>query len=271
MPGFKAGQIYTYPSLRWRKSRRQYLSKMIHPFPAVTTATSFQSPTPLFQANGIYLAPSVPPVTVPPVSNNGGVGGLGSTSGGFLVSAHDENSNSNASLEKVDPVDFETESNSRDTNNNSKMEELSRDWLYDDLDNDFDNVSEPKSADDEYDYDPRYGNKKRAKKPMKKEAKSSKKSNTNNNSDTNTAAQCSSSSGSSKPKKRESSSKRDSDSRTRGRKKATGGGSAKKNSSQYEDPPSFESAAAMNIDSVELMASSNSNGFDSQPSYRKYL
>lgn len=28
MPGFRQGQIYTYPAARWRKSRRQYLSKM---------------------------------------------------------------------------------------------------------------------------------------------------------------------------------------------------------------------------------------------------
>lgn len=27
MPGFRAGQIYSYPSHRWRKSRRQYLDK----------------------------------------------------------------------------------------------------------------------------------------------------------------------------------------------------------------------------------------------------
>lgn len=28
MPGFRQGQIYTYPAARWRKSRRQYLTKM---------------------------------------------------------------------------------------------------------------------------------------------------------------------------------------------------------------------------------------------------
>lgn len=28
MPGFRQGQIYTYPATRWRKSRRQYLNKM---------------------------------------------------------------------------------------------------------------------------------------------------------------------------------------------------------------------------------------------------
>lgn len=27
MPGFREGQIYSYPQSRWRKSRRQYLMK----------------------------------------------------------------------------------------------------------------------------------------------------------------------------------------------------------------------------------------------------
>ncbi|XP_017851777.2 zinc finger protein ubi-d4 A [Drosophila busckii] len=33
MPGFRQGQIYTYPAARWRKSRRQYLTKMYGRFP----------------------------------------------------------------------------------------------------------------------------------------------------------------------------------------------------------------------------------------------
>lgn len=28
MPGFRQGQIYSYPANRWRKSRRQYLDKI---------------------------------------------------------------------------------------------------------------------------------------------------------------------------------------------------------------------------------------------------
>lgn len=50
-------------------------------------------------------------------------------------------------------------------------EDLPREWFYDDIDmNDNDSLEEPKSpADDEYDYDPRYGTKKRKKrKPGKK-------------------------------------------------------------------------------------------------------
>lgn len=38
------------------------------------------------------------------------------------------------------------------------------DWLYDEYTNEIDGLEEPKSpVDDEYDYDPRYGNKKRRK------------------------------------------------------------------------------------------------------------
>jgi len=46
-----------------------------------------------------------------------------------------------------------------------KEELLPKEWFYDDMDmNDVDSLEEPKSpADDEYDYDPRYGNKKRRK------------------------------------------------------------------------------------------------------------
>lgn len=44
-------------------------------------------------------------------------------------------------------------------------EELPKEWLYDDMDlNEIDSLEEPKSPeDDEFDYDPRYGNKKRKK------------------------------------------------------------------------------------------------------------
>lgn len=31
MPGLLHGQIYTYPSKRWRKKRRQYLMHYLHP------------------------------------------------------------------------------------------------------------------------------------------------------------------------------------------------------------------------------------------------
>lgn len=51
-------------------------------------------------------------------------------------------------------------------------EDLPKEWFYDDIDiNDNDSLEEPKSpADDEYDYDPRYGTKKRRKRGRGKKA-----------------------------------------------------------------------------------------------------
>ena len=31
LPGMKEGQVYTYPSKRWRKKRRQYLNNFMQP------------------------------------------------------------------------------------------------------------------------------------------------------------------------------------------------------------------------------------------------
>lgn len=54
-------------------------------------------------------------------------------------------------------------SDSKDSQN--LKEDLPKEWFYDEMDmNEIDSLEEPKSpADDEYDYDPRYGNKKRKK------------------------------------------------------------------------------------------------------------
>ena len=38
MPGFMQGQIYTYPSKRWRKKRRQYLTSLLHANRTTVTA-----------------------------------------------------------------------------------------------------------------------------------------------------------------------------------------------------------------------------------------
>lgn len=54
-----------------------------------------------------------------------------------------------------------------------KEGDLPKEWFYDDMDiNEIDALDEPKSpADDEYDYDPRYGNKKRKKRKPGRQAK----------------------------------------------------------------------------------------------------
>lgn len=253
MPGLRHGQIYSFPALRWRKSKRQYLNTLLN-----DCQLSMSS----LNSSGLSTGTAG-------CTNNGSItGGAGlaggSTSGGFLVSQHDDNSNSNASfmLEK-----FQTEAlldgdtNSRDTNNNSK-EELSKDWLYEDLDNDFDTFSEPKSADDEYDYDPRYGNKKRQKKASKKEARPKKAATSFGGFDFNEMRSSMKSrrskDGTQTPKKTGEGGGSAGVGRPRRKgtaTTATGGGGGKKK--KFVEPPSFESAAAA-MDSNPLSFSSGS-------------
>lgn len=166
MPGFRQGQIYTYPAARWRKSRRQYLSKMYRfpdrPFQALRKEESVSLAIPSGAGNAAAAAAAsaaaaaaaaavvaVPlPPTLPPepdfngalLEESSSLGGAGDTS------------------------------DSKDSQQHLK-EELPKEWFYDDMDiNEIDSLEEPKSpADDEYDYDPRYGNKKRRKRrPGKK-------------------------------------------------------------------------------------------------------
>lgn len=133
MPGFREGQIYSYPAARWRKSRRQYLTKIFRPFGGLTSATPLVNK----RFDG--------PVEIEPDFNGAS----------FLEES--------SSLGGADTSD------SKDSQN--LKEDLPKEWFYDDMDiNEIDALDEPKSpADDEYDYDPRYGNKKRKKrKPGRK-------------------------------------------------------------------------------------------------------
>lgn len=209
MPPMRCGQIYSFPALRWRKTRRQYL---------IDT-------TPMMSSSSQVLA----------IAPEEHVMGLDS-SGGFL---NDDNSNTSFLERSQTDVSLDGgDHNSRDTNNNSR-EELSRDWLYDDPENDFETLSEPKSPDDEYDYDPRYGNKKRLKKTTKKEPKS-KKSHTPPFGSGSETRRKSAKDPSQTPKK--SSTENGSAEKHSGRprkKRATGA-----NKKNLAEPPSFESAAA---------------------------
>lgn len=239
LPGLRSGQMYSFPATRWRKPKRQYLANMMTDIESVIAQQTQVIPS---SSNNII-----------PTS----VIGLGVTSGGFLVSAHDDNSNSNASflldkstVQSDSGLVFDNADNSRDTNNNSSKEEiLQRDWIYDDMENDFDTFSEPKSPDDEYDYDPRYGQKKRGRKPGKKEPKGKKGNSSTSafgsfdfNSSTGTGTtttkgtrgRAKDSGATSTPKKGESGTER----RTRRKNAGTGG------KKKFIEPPSFESAAA---------------------------
>lgn len=128
MPGFREGQIYSYPATRWRKSRRQYLSKMYR-----YSERPFQS-----------------------LRREVGVDGDSDFNGTILEES--------SSLGGADTSD------SKDSQH--LKEELPKEWFYDEMDmNEIDALEEPKSpADDEYDYDPRYGNKKRRKRRPGKKA-----------------------------------------------------------------------------------------------------
>jgi len=133
MPGFREGQIYSYPAQRWRKSRRQYLTKIFRPFGGLTAATPL--------VNKRFDGPT-------------------ETEPDF---------NGASFLEESSSLGGADTSDSKDSQN--LKEDLPKEWFYDDMDiNEIDALDEPKSpADDEYDYDPRYGNKKRKKrKPGRK-------------------------------------------------------------------------------------------------------
>ncbi|KAM7347255.1 toothrin isoform 1-T1 [Cochliomyia hominivorax] len=164
MPGFRQGQIYTYPATRWRKSRRQYLNKMYkfpdRPFQALrkdhealmasttgTGAAGTASPT---VSTGLQQDPDLNSSLMEESSSLGAAGG--------------DTSDSKDSQQQPQQQ--------QQTQSQQLKEDLPKEWFYDDMDiNDNDSLEEPKSpADDEYDYDPRYGTKKRRKRGRGKKA-----------------------------------------------------------------------------------------------------
>uniref|UniRef100_A0A0K8UZU8 Zinc finger protein ubi-d4 A n=1 Tax=Bactrocera latifrons TaxID=174628 RepID=A0A0K8UZU8_BACLA len=158
MPGFRQGQIYTYPSTRWRKSRRQYLNKM------------YRFPDRPFQAlRKEHEALSVTGIASPLVSSSI-ASTLDSDINGTLLdeslslgAAGGDTSDSKDSQQLVMQQQQQTQ---------AIKEDMSKEWFYDDIEmNELDAIEEPKSpADDEFDYDPRYGSKKRRKRRPGKRA-----------------------------------------------------------------------------------------------------
>lgn len=131
MPGFREGQIYTYPAARWRKSRRQYLTK--RPFGLLRRGDA-----------------ALPGPTAIPVGITG------------VVTTNEDSDFNGGLLEESSSLGGADTSDSKDSQN--LKEDIPKEWFYDDIDmNNIDDLEEPKSPDDEYDYDPRYGNKKRKK------------------------------------------------------------------------------------------------------------
>eukprot|EP00099_Drosophila_melanogaster_P010906 NP_001285216.1 toothrin, isoform C [Drosophila melanogaster] len=190
MPGFRQGQIYTYPAARWRKSRRQYLSKMYSRFPE-RPFQALRKEHEALVASGVNLGLSSLTSGVGSMPGSNSLASSSSltlnmlTGGGaapaVLGSLHSDTAhdfNGAFSLEESsslgaaggdtsDSKDSQQQQHQQHQHQQQAVKEelLPKEWFYDDMDmNDVDSLEEPKSpADDEYDYDPRYGNKKRRK------------------------------------------------------------------------------------------------------------
>ncbi|XP_030386633.1 developmental regulatory protein wetA [Scaptodrosophila lebanonensis] len=192
MPGFRQGQIYTYPAARWRKSRRQYLTKMYSRFPE----RPFQA---LRKEHEALVASGIggSNLGLPMASNTTAIGHSMLTGGGTaspvvlhndathdfngafsleesssLGAAGGDTSDSKDSQLQTQQQQQQQQPHQQQQQPHQSKDELPKEWFYDDMDmNDVDSLEDPKSpADDEYDYDPRYGNKKRRKRRPGKRA-----------------------------------------------------------------------------------------------------
>ncbi|XP_054729490.1 zinc finger protein DPF3 [Anastrepha obliqua] len=155
MPGFRQGQIYTYPATRWRKSRRQYLNKMYRfpdrPFQALRKDNETS-------AHNITTGLVTSPLVGSSVSSI-----LDADLNGTLL---DESlSLGAAGGDTSDSKDSQQLIVQQQQAHQPLKDDMSKEWFYDDIEiNELDTLEDPKSpADDEFDYDPRYGTKKRRK------------------------------------------------------------------------------------------------------------
>ncbi|XP_030568085.1 uncharacterized protein LOC115767867 [Drosophila novamexicana] len=212
MPGFRQGQIYTYPAARWRKSRRQYLTKMYTRFPE-RPFQALRKEHEALVASGLNIGGTGASGTASIASTNSSsstlslpnmlTGAGASTTPTVLSTLHNDTThdfNGAFSMEEScslgaaggdtsDSKDsqLQTQQQQQQQQQQQSKDDLPKEWFYDEMDmNDVDSLEEPKSpADDEYDYDPRYGNKKRRKRRPGKRATihaSSETASTSNNS-----------------------------------------------------------------------------------------
>lgn len=171
MPGFREGQVYSYPAARWRKSRRQYLTKALRPFGSVGTANQMGG------AKGSTIGALVANRSPAGGSHQGAAtakrsaGASGNeASNTSLGDATDSNDMPSSFLDNQDTLSMGATSDSKDSQSQlaaGAKEDLPKEWFYDDMDmHEIDALEEPKSpADDEFDYDPRYGHKKKKRRP----------------------------------------------------------------------------------------------------------
>lgn len=189
---------------RWRKHGRQYLAKMLRPFKTVAAVTP-----------NISTITTTKRTEAPPVA---------------VVNELIGNS---TLLDEGLSLSMSTGDTSDSKESQHVKEELPKDWFYDEMDvTEIDNLDDPKSpVDDEFDYDPRYGTKKR-----KKRGKGTGgKSRSPHSGDTPRKSRSSSGGGSGGGGNSTSS-------KSRGRRKS--GKKANPPSPSILEPPSFESAAA---------------------------
>lgn len=135
MPGHREGQLYSYPSTRWRKSKRQYLSKMqnLRPFGNLKTTGP----------------PAVPPVSVP-------LPAPGREPGEIIPGVvADASSDFNASLLEESSLGATLDTDSKDSHHNPtpvKEEPLPKDWYYDEMALNDDDLDDGEGGDSDYDY-----------------------------------------------------------------------------------------------------------------------
>ncbi|XP_058445377.1 zinc finger protein ubi-d4 [Malaya genurostris] len=130
MPGHREGQLYTYPSTRWRKSKRQYLAKLqnLRPFSSLRTSGT----------SNLLVGSSIPPMIREP--------------GELLASAE---SDFNASLLEESSLGATVDTDSKDSHQNqptAKEEPLPKDWYYDEMALNDDDLDDPEGGDSDYDY-----------------------------------------------------------------------------------------------------------------------
>lgn len=131
MPGHREGQLYTYPSTRWRKSKRQYLNKLqnLRPFSNLKTTGTTSVPVIL----------PLPPVVREP---------------GEVPPSID--SDFNASLLEESSLGATVDTDSKDSHQNQptiiKEEPLPKDWYYDEMALNDDDLDDGEGGDSDYDY-----------------------------------------------------------------------------------------------------------------------
>ncbi|XP_039281260.1 zinc finger protein neuro-d4 isoform X3 [Nilaparvata lugens] len=137
LPGLSQGQVYSYPSKRWRKKRRQYLMNMMQPLQRRKETAEMQ--------------PEAADVIMPVMADGGGGGVAGGVMGGAAVgagplsAANEDSKDSSGHKEEAAP----------------KVTVTDEPWYYDELDlHAMDGFDEP-DPDSDYDYEEPYPKRKK--------------------------------------------------------------------------------------------------------------